>query len=134
MGWIIFAVCLFFFASIIALFPKTLPRAAARKILSNELSKSSSEKKIDYDDKNDNEPASIVDMIITFKRLLSNKTFMFNNSAAIFFCFGYSPYWIFMPKYIETLYKQSASASALITGTGKVYSFSIIFTWLLFNL
>lgn len=120
MGWIIFAVCLFIFASIIALFPKTLPRAAARKVLEIELSKSSDKKIVNL---NDDEPASVSDMIVTFKRLLSNKTLMCNNLAAIFFCFGYSPYWVFMPKYIETLYKQSASASALITGTvGLVFS------------
>lgn len=46
-----------------------------------------------------------------------NPTLMLNNFAAIFYFFGYMPYWIFLPKYIETQYKQSASASSLITGT-----------------
>lgn len=59
----------------------------------------------------------IPDMIRTFKRLMMNPTLMCNNFAAIFYFMGYMPYWIFMPKYIETMYKQSASASSFITGT-----------------
>lgn len=55
-------------------------------------------------------------MMNTFKRLITNPTLMCNNFAAIFYFMGYMPYWIFMPKYIETMYKQSASASSLITG------------------
>lgn len=54
---------------------------------------------------------------------MSNPTLMLNNFAAIFYFFGYLPYWIFLPKYIETQYRQSASASSLITGTaGLVFS------------
>ena len=56
-------------------------------------------------------PASFNDMIVTFKRLLKNVIFMLNNLASIFYYFGYMPYWIFTPKYIETQYKQSASVS-----------------------
>ena len=62
-------------------------------------------------------------MMNTFKRLLMNKTLMLNNLAAVFYFFGYMPYWIFMPKYIETQYRQSASFSSLITGTvGLIFS------------
>lgn len=32
---------------------------------------------------------------------------------------GYTPYWIFMPKYLEIIYKQSASTANLITGKTK---------------
>lgn len=59
-------------------------------------------------------PASIKDMMITFKRLLSNRVLMLNNIAAIFYFFGYMPYWIFTPKYIETQYRQSASTSRYV--------------------
>lgn len=62
-------------------------------------------------------------MLVTFKRLISNPTLMLNNFAAIFYFLGYMPYWIFLPKYIETQYRQSASASSLITGSaGLVFS------------
>jgi MFS family permease len=62
-------------------------------------------------------PASFKDMMLTFKRLLKNKVLMLNNIASVFYFFGYMPYWIFTPKYIETQYKQSASTSSLMTGT-----------------
>lgn len=62
-------------------------------------------------------------MVKTFRRLVANPTLMFNNFASIFYFLGYMPYWIFLPKYIETMYRQSASASNLITGTaGLVFS------------
>lgn len=116
MGWIILAILLFLFASIIALFPKTLPRAAARKVLALERTKSNEEE-------HDKPAASWSDMMSTFKRLLTNWTLLTNNLANVFYFMGYMPYWIFMPKYIETQYKQSASVSSLITGTvGLVFS------------
>lgn len=140
MGWIILAILLFLFASIIALFPKTLPRAHARKILALERIKTlknnikNNEKNLvdnnndaddvdDIDIDDDHKPASWSDMMSTFKRLLTNCTLMCNNLATVFYFLGYMPYWIFMPKYIETQYKQSASVSSLITGTvGLIFS------------
>lgn len=132
-GWIILAILLFIFASLIALFPKTLPRAAARKALAMERNKSSSSIK---DTAQELEfSASLHDMLTTFKRLLTNTTFMCNNLAAVFYFMGYMPYWIFMPKYIETQYKQSASFSSLITGTvGLVFSaFGILLSGLVIS-
>ena len=41
---------------------------------------------------------------------------MCNNLASVFYFLGYMPYWVFMAKYIETQYRQSASTSSLITG------------------
>ncbi|XP_017774169.1 PREDICTED: solute carrier organic anion transporter family member 5A1-like [Nicrophorus vespilloides] len=110
LGWIILAGCLFVFASLLALFPKTLPRAAARRLQQSEPFHG------------DQKP-SFKDMIKTFRRVVSNPVLMFNNVAAIFYFLGYMPYWIFLPKYIETQYRQSSSASSLITGTaGLVFS------------
>ncbi|XP_058794443.1 solute carrier organic anion transporter family member 74D isoform X2 [Phymastichus coffea] len=130
LGWIILAILLFIFASILALFPKTLPRAAARKILRNKSAASFTDKQQEQE-----LPASLNDMIRTFKRLLTNTTLMCNNLAAVFYFMGYMPYWIFMPKYIETQYKQSASASSLITGTvGLVFSaFGILLSGLIIS-
>uniref|UniRef100_A0A1B0CFB6 Kazal-like domain-containing protein n=1 Tax=Lutzomyia longipalpis TaxID=7200 RepID=A0A1B0CFB6_LUTLO len=96
------------------LFPKILPRAAARKRIAAEKAKLGM--KVDEEVQAEL-PASIKDMITTFKRLISNNTLMLNNLASIFYFFGYMPYWIFTPKYIETQYRQSASVSSLVTGT-----------------
>ncbi|XP_050314315.1 solute carrier organic anion transporter family member 74D-like [Anthonomus grandis grandis] len=119
LGWIILAVILFVFASLLALFPKTLPRAAVRKEIKRQASRISN-KPMDV------EPETITsfkDMVKTFQRLASNRTLMLNNFAAVFYFLGYMPYWIFLPKYIETQYRQTASASSLITGSaGLVFS------------
>ncbi|KYQ55608.1 Solute carrier organic anion transporter family member 5A1 [Trachymyrmex zeteki] len=131
LGWIILAILLAIFASIIALFPKTLPRAAARKVLALERNKSAASIK----EQESELPASISDMLRTFKRLITNTTLMCNNLATVFYFMGYMPYWIFMPKYIETQYKQSASVSSLITGTvGLVFSaFGILLSGLIIS-
>jgi hypothetical protein len=59
----------------------------------------------------------VSDMMQTFWRLITNPTLMCNNFASVFYFLGYMPYWVFMAKYIETQYRQSASASSLVTGT-----------------
>lgn len=120
------------FASVVALFPKTLPRAAARKVLALERNRSAASIKGEQESEL---PASISDMFRTFKRLLTNTTLMCNNLATVFYFVGYMPYWIFMPKYIETQYKQSASVSSLITGTvGLVFSaFGILLSGLIIS-
>lgn len=122
----------------VAMFPKTLPRAAVRRAIQNEkvrremakeqpqqekasmTGKSSMEFLTKLDGSTRKMQASqwisvsnfaLEDMMVTFKRLLGNATFMFNNVSSLFFCFGYMPYWIFTAKYIETQYRQSASVS-----------------------
>lgn len=93
------------------MFPKILPRAAARK--QQELERQALTNKVTVE----SEETSFQDMLATFKRLLRNPTLMFNNLASVFYFFGYMPYWIFMPKYIEIQYHQSSSVSSLVTGT-----------------
>jgi hypothetical protein len=61
-------------------------------------------------------PLDVADMMQTFWRLITNPTLMCNNLASVFYFLGYMPYWVFMAKYIETQYRQSASTSSLITG------------------
>lgn len=113
------------------MFPQSLPRAAVRKVIHKErirreLSMLQPEP----------EKASlrgllfknklilklivilgILDMFVTFKRLLFNATLMFNNISSLFYFFGYLPFWTFTPKYIETQYRQSASVSRFFTAT-----------------
>lgn len=92
-----------------------LPRAAARKQLESERQLSLNGGNVGPPD--ESEQPSFRDMLKTFTRLLKNPTLMFNNLAAVFYYFGYLPYWIFTPKYIEIQYHQSASVSSLVTGT-----------------
>ncbi|XP_052862967.1 solute carrier organic anion transporter family member 74D-like isoform X2 [Anopheles cruzii] len=116
MGWLVLGLVLSFFAVFMAMFPKELPRAAIRKRVAVEKQKLGL--KVSEAAKREDElPASFKDMLKTFKRLLRNKILMLNNIASVFYFFGYMPYWIFTPKYIETQYKQSASTSSLVTGT-----------------
>ncbi|XP_039275569.1 solute carrier organic anion transporter family member 74D [Nilaparvata lugens] len=121
LGWLVLAAMLFVAASFLALFPKTLPRAAARRALALDRLKNGEP---GGDVKIESEmPTSFKDLIVTFKRVMRNKTLTCNNLASIFYFMGYTPYWIFLPKYIETMYKQSASFASLITGTvGLVFS------------
>jgi hypothetical protein len=62
------------------------------------------------------EAPDVSDMMQTFWRLITNPTLMCNNLASVFYFLGYMPYWVFMAKYIETQYRQSASTSSLVTG------------------
>ncbi|XP_014230638.1 solute carrier organic anion transporter family member 2A1 isoform X1 [Trichogramma pretiosum] len=118
-GWIILAVLLIIFGSIIALFPRALPETVASKAASN--------KKINDLAVNEaeDEKASFGDLWKTFKRLLRNKALMCNNIASVFYILGYSAYMTFMPKYIEIQYKQSASAAALLTGSSSLFCSAI---------
>ncbi|KAL5285653.1 hypothetical protein ACFFRR_007383 [Megaselia abdita] len=127
MGWIIIGVALIIPTFLISLFPKQLPRAAARATLANmkkkaarKLLRLSSIRGNEEDFEEDQEAVrktSFKDMASTFKRLFKNKIYLYNNFASIFYCFGYMPYWIFTPKYIEIQYKQTAATSSLVTGT-----------------
>lgn len=112
MGWLVISAGLLVSAFFLSLFPRELPRAAVRRLIRAER-KLMGEKV----DGSEEEKASFKDMIVTFKRLLKNKVCMLNNFASVFYFFGYMPYWIFTPKYIETQYKQSASTASFVTGT-----------------
>ncbi|XP_065078887.1 solute carrier organic anion transporter family member 74D-like [Ochlerotatus camptorhynchus] len=114
-GWLALGLALSFFALFMAMFPKQLPRAAVRKRIAAEKQKLGM--KLSEAKKEDELPASFKDMLKTFKRLVKNRILMLNNIASVFYFFGFMPYWIFTPKYIETQYKQSASTSSLVTGT-----------------
>lgn len=115
LGWLVLGLLLGFFAIFMGMFPKQLPRAAIRRRIATEKQKLGV--KLSEVKKENELPASFKDMMITFKRLLKNKILMLNNIASVFYFFGFMPYWIFTPKYIETQYKQSASTSSLVTGT-----------------
>lgn len=101
-------------AFFVGMFPRTLPRAAARREYLALKQKEEDEDSKNIDDlsaKKDDLPASFKDLKVTLKRLFKNKILMFNNFAGVFYMFGFTPYWIFTPKYIETQYKKTASSA-----------------------
>lgn len=136
----IIALVLLSFTVLMAMFPRELPRAAVRRRIALEKQKRSNAKKLEMSPLVEEVGVSCKDFYITFKRLLANKVFMLNNLAGIFYVFGYAstwyrqfcyftlfgfsfmPFWIFTPKLIETLFKQSSSASSLFTGSFALIS------------
>jgi hypothetical protein len=60
---------------------------------------------------------SLIDFKMVLNRLAKNKVLLFNSFSSVFYMFGFIGYWTFMPKYMETQFRQSASKSSLITGT-----------------
>jgi hypothetical protein len=58
----------------------------------------------------------VLDFKVALRRLVKNKILVFNSLSTVFFMCGLTGYWTFMPKYMETQFRQSASRSSLITG------------------
>lgn len=102
-GWIVLGVAMFVLGSLVGLFPRTLPDAARRRDMK--------EKKEPED-----EPASLRDFLATFVRLFKNKVVMCKTIGGVMYVFGYLPYWMYMPKYFEVIFKQSAAVANLATG------------------
>lgn len=92
LGWIVLGFLLIFFVPVMAMFPKHLPRAAVRNAIEVEKKKRLAAKTLEFSDSNTSEGKrngiSINGLLITFKRLLTNKIFMLNNLASIFYMFG----------------------------------------------
>lgn len=111
-GYIVFAGVTFFMVPLMAMFPRTLPRASKRKQLENAIQMISKEpQEMQQEDK-----ASFRDLVETIKRLLRNKTYFCNTMAAIFYVFGYIPYGYFMNKYLQIQYLLTPSFANKMTG------------------
>ena len=110
LGWIFVAIGCFIFGFFLLIFPKELPRAYVRRMIAAERERRALLAQGITEIKEVAE-ASFSDMIATFKRLSKNLVYILNNIASIFYFFGFMPYWMFTPKYIETQYKQSASTA-----------------------
>jgi Organic Anion Transporter Polypeptide (OATP) family len=74
-----------------------------------------------------NEPtkATFAEFKATATRLFTNKTFVFNLAAGVFYTFGYNPFYKYQSKYLEVQYKVSSSTAAMITGSVSLVFFSI---------
>lgn len=75
-----------------AMFPKHLPRAAVRNAIEAEKERRLKAKTLEMsgsaEQKEETNETSLNGLLITFKRLLTNKIFMLNNFAGIFYIFG----------------------------------------------
>lgn len=89
LGWIIFAVIMFAFSTLVALFPRDLPRAFLRKKIEHEKQKRESMKmgKTEKIETNEDK-ATLKDMLISHRRLLRNKLYMLMNLSGILHLFG----------------------------------------------
>uniref|UniRef100_A0A1B0CV27 Solute carrier organic anion transporter family member n=2 Tax=Lutzomyia longipalpis TaxID=7200 RepID=A0A1B0CV27_LUTLO len=108
-GWLVIGIGLLSSALLTALFPKTLPDAAKRKHLAMLEGRAVANESI--------LPASWNDFKTTLKRLLSNKVYVLCNLTAICSIYGTEPYYIYTPKYIESLYQKTPTESNFYTGT-----------------
>ena len=113
LGWVVIGVLLAVSALFLGMFPRSLPRAAARRDYLALRQKEEGEARKDGQEEQEKDalPVSVADLMDTLKRLMKNKILMNNHFAAVFYMFGFTPYWIFTPKYIETQYKKSASSA-----------------------
>nr|XP_018907628.1 PREDICTED: solute carrier organic anion transporter family member 2B1-like [Bemisia tabaci]XP_018907629.1 PREDICTED: solute carrier organic anion transporter family member 2B1-like [Bemisia tabaci] len=108
-GWLILGTLLAIMGSLVSLFPKVLPKSAQRKQAA--LAKNPNPEKSPEEEK-----ASFRDMLKTFRRISRTPILICNYLANICFFFGYSPFYYFLPKYMENIYNVSASNATLVTG------------------
>ncbi|KAL5240236.1 hypothetical protein ACI65C_007646 [Semiaphis heraclei] len=106
MGWTPIGIISIVFSMMMMLFPRMLPRAAIRKL------KEPEEKK----------ELILTDFKTSLKRILSNKILVFNSASNSFFVLGLIGYWTFMPKYMETQFRQTAANSNFASGAIGILS------------
>ncbi|KAF4523689.1 hypothetical protein B566_EDAN006060 [Ephemera danica] len=109
-GWQPFGTVTLIWALVMAMFPRSLPRAAQRNV------EAAAAKGVAYTTKTQAK-RSFSDFKKTLKRLLSNKVLVCNCVSSTCMLFGLIGQWVFMPKYMETQFRQSASTASLISGS-----------------
>ncbi|XP_030383373.1 solute carrier organic anion transporter family member 74D-like isoform X2 [Scaptodrosophila lebanonensis] len=113
LGWLILAGFMLISTILIYMFPKELPAARANRLQLEQVNaKAGHHSSV--------EELTLKNMVKCVKRLAVNKVYVYNTLASVLYFFGYMPYWIFTPKYIETQYKQSASTATMVTGSGAL--------------
>lgn len=66
--------------------------------------------------------SSVSDFLTSLKRILTNKILVFNSASNSFFILGLIGYWTFMPKYMETQFRQTAANSNFASGAIGILS------------
>ncbi|PRD28204.1 UNVERIFIED_CONTAM: Slco4a1 [Trichonephila clavipes] len=117
MGFFILGAAIFVFTVLLALFPRELPERFR------------SEKK-DTKDEAEKEKAlpKLKDFPQAIKRLMKNPILVCHVISITFQVNGFAGYFVFMPKFMESQYQQSASEASLFSGSfSLLYLFSKIF-------
>ncbi|GFT22265.1 solute carrier organic anion transporter family member 4A1 [Nephila pilipes] len=111
MGFFILGAAIFVFTILLALFPRELPERFR------------SEKKDAKDDaEKENELPKLKDFPQAIKRLMKNPILVCHVISITFQVNGFAGYFVFMPKFMESQYQQSASEASLFSGTTGIIS------------
>ncbi|XP_065220372.1 solute carrier organic anion transporter family member 74D-like [Planococcus citri] len=106
LGWYPIAISGLVCALALSLFPKTLPRAALRKLGNPSHPKSNQ--------------VSFSDFTNVIKRICKNKIVVYCCLASVNYCIGILAFWTFMPKYMESQFRFTPSQSNLLTGSASL--------------
>ncbi|SPP90186.1 solute carrier organic anion transporter family member 74D-like [Drosophila guanche] len=117
LGWIVLTVILLISAFFVGLFPKEMPSARARRLKAATSTGTGTGTGTGTEGESPLAERSFKDMVQTLKRLAVNKVYIYKTIGSNLYFFGYIPYWIFTPKYIEIQFKQSAAMANMATGT-----------------
>ncbi|ODN05136.1 Solute carrier organic anion transporter family member 1C1 [Orchesella cincta] len=128
LGWVVLGVLMVLTSFLIALFPRELPRASLRKQLTQtmeagsqmNLNRAGSKLVVTSEAANENPMPRISEMPAAVKALITNKINLFNNLAGVFYIFSAIGYWTYMPKYLETIFMQTAVNASVISGVVSI--------------
>lgn len=128
LGWIILGFTMLFFAALIGMFPKHLPK---KKVIrdtsetprmayvdedipfrSSEIHHFQNKKRVHEKE----ESPKMKDFPVALKRLLKNKILMFNILSTIFYILGSSGYITFLSKYMEVQFNKNSADASIVTG------------------
>lgn len=75
------------------------------------------------------EKPTLKDFVVSVKRIMKNKLFLFNTFSGVFYILGSAPFIYFIGKYLEVQYGTSSGGGTIIAGKEKIitiFSFEII--------
>ncbi|KAG4073411.1 hypothetical protein HA402_007667 [Bradysia odoriphaga] len=126
LGWIILGFSMLFFAALIGMFPKHLPKKRVIRdtsetpayvdedvpFRSNEIHHFDNKRRVQEKE----ESPTMKEFPVALMRLLRNKILMFNILSTIFYILGSSGYLTFMSKYMEVLFNKNSADATIVTG------------------
>ncbi|XP_015911107.1 solute carrier organic anion transporter family member 74D isoform X3 [Parasteatoda tepidariorum] len=111
MGFFILGIALLFFTFLLALFPRELP-ARFR----------SEKKNVKKEDSKEADMPKLKDFPKSVKKLMKNPILVCHVISITFQVNGFAGYFVFMPKFMESQYHQSASDASLFSGATGIIS------------
>ncbi|CAG7725964.1 unnamed protein product [Allacma fusca] len=131
LGWIVLGILMAITALFISLFPKKLPKTVERekkgaeKLAQLENSKSNSSIEPICDTVIIEESPNLKDVARRVKSLIQNRINLYNNLSTLFYIFAAIGYWTYMPKYLETIFMQTAVQASVISGAVGIATQSV---------